>query len=146
MRKITPILLLIITLLSCSDDNSHAIISAGQAFYILDKDGNDLLDIKIKNAIDTTQIKIYYLINGKKLEYSRYLSNLNSNASYDNTKGFGILKPEEHNGNKYLFGLALNTEAEKENIAYTFIEWDKNHTDTIKSRISKTENSIIIFK
>lgn len=143
MKKITSILLLITTLLSCSDGGSNAVVSVGQAFYILDKDGNDLLDQKTENAIDITQIKIYYLINGSKIEYSKYLSSLNSNASYDNTKGFNILKPEEYKGNKYLIGVALSAETDRGDVAYTFIEWDKDHTDTIRSRVWKTENSQI---
>ena len=143
MRKITSILLLITTLLSCSDDNSYTTIHTVQQFYILNKNGYNLLNPETENAIDTSNIKIYYLINGSKVEHSKYLASLNSDVSYDNTKGFYIVKPEEDIRNKYFLGLYLNIEANKENIAYTFIEWDKDHIDTIKSRISKTENSII---
>lgn len=136
------ILLLSLLLLSSCDNSGADFVNTFQTFYVVDRYGNDLLNPETANAINTKNIKIYYLVDGEKIEYSEYRHRLNPNTiSY----GFGIGKPDSiGNRNRYYIDVLLNDGARKDKaITYTYIQWSDKDTDTIQSKVSKGGSHLV---
>lgn len=133
MKKLM-ILLIIPLLLGCSKDNNEFSLISSQKFYITDTEGNDLLNPATENSINTDRIKIYFLIDGKKTEYSQY----HNWYVPDTPKGYKIYSPEESNEKQYTILIYLNEKVTKENFSYTYIEFNDNLTDTVKSIVKET--------
>ncbi|MBF0576538.1 hypothetical protein [Dysgonomonas sp. GY617] len=138
MKKLIVTIILIMPLLfACSNDNEFSVIAV-QKFYITDIKGNDLLNPNTENAINIDRIKIYYLIDGNKIECSKY--NAGNGYSLDYPKGYRIYSPEELNEKQYTMVLFLNNEVTKDNFSYTYIEFNEDRTDTIKSIVKRETN------
>jgi len=142
--KYIVLLLLSILFFSCEEKSSFN-FEAGQDFYLIDKNGNDLLDPSHPNSYNKGKIKIYYLINGSKIESSQWHRQERPNVTLDNPYGFSIIKPITAPGverETYSIGIALSDVSNKDgDIVYTYIEWNENDTDTIASRITIGDNS-----
>ena len=142
MKKILYLLLLPFVLLSCDNEGGESIVKSASAdFYVEDNQGNDLLNPENENAIDTTKIKVYYLINGKKVAASEYYAPSNQNgAILTYSKGFFIYGEIIENPSKYAMRIFLNDTPKYGELAYTYIEWNEQDTDTIVSKITRKGN------
>jgi hypothetical protein len=78
--------------------------------------------------------KIYYEINGQKLEF--YMPN------YDNPRGFSM----GYDQDPILMGMVLNTINEQVLPSTTYIEWNENETDTITATFLKGDGYFIVNK
>lgn len=123
IRLALAISILIVFLTSCdsSDCGTRHVI---QDFFLEDENGNDLLDPDNEESINIYNINnltVCHLINGK-LEKFKYKS--------------GVKKFSD---NKHYFTIGLNEKPSEGNITYTYLEWDANNIDTIKSIIRKND-------
>ena len=136
MKKYITILACLFSLYSCEEDKEGStFIYTGQAFYMLDKDGNDLLDPNNKNAIDPSKIKIYHLIDGKKqmsfTEVTKPWSDPSNPTSSPQIKYYNL-------------GIRLNSHGKDGSISETYIEWNENDVDTIYSKIVRKRNYLLV--
>jgi hypothetical protein len=139
MKNVILMLLSIILLNSCSDDGTDAIvISIGMNFIVVDKMGNDLLDPKNESAINENDIKILYLVNGevKKGDISGYIPDYPNNFLITESR---IGLPE------YVLTVFLNSES-MDSETITYLQWNENDTDTIKSTIYRSEEVTSVTK
>lgn len=138
MRQL--ILLLMISFFSCNsnDENqpSATNLDVGVSFYVLNENGEDLLNPNNQNSIDITNLKIYELINGEEVE----INNPNSDAP----KGFSVVSPEGKY-DKYRLDLTLNI-LEKSNTTITLLKWSESDLDSFKTELEKGEDYIICKK
>jgi len=130
----TKLIILLITIgcIACDDDNNSFDLTAVQDFYLLNKDGNDLLNPNVENTFNTNRIKIYYLIDGEKVQ--SYTSNY-------------FIKPSEVTGSngRYFIRVFLNEKTSEGDTAYTFIEWNETDIDTIRSQVRSTPTSLTSY-
>jgi len=127
----------ILALVGCGSKNDPApyeatFIDVHSDFYVLDHEGNDLLDPDNPDAIGSDDLDIYYVIDGEAERF--YESNL------DAPKGFSIYEPEG-DYEKYRIRLFLNTSETKE-VTRTLLKWSDFETDTIKTKYYRSENSL----
>lgn len=97
---------------------------------VKDNNGKNLLDPANQNSFDKDEIKIFYLIDGKKFEF--YAEHL------DYSKGFKVIQNEltlEYYINIHLYN------DKNEDISTTYIQWNENYTDTIKALFYYPPNS-----
>lgn len=135
MKKLFLVLLLILSN-SCVKPGCCTFISTHFNFYVVDEQGNDLLDPESTSPINLQTIKVYYLLNGTKTEINR--GNLDAPRMYS-------VSPPEGNRNKYNITLFLNDE-DPANITTTYFEWDKDTTDVFKAEVSRKKNNSIVTK
>lgn len=161
MKQVKYLIIAATCLFVCSCDNNDNIagmvISNGQFFYVLDKDGNDLLDPKYPNALKAQDIKMYYLIDGVKVDAAKFDESVPTEyaTSDNNGGGFSIVTPwknaiqDQDSSNydsdrvkHYLLVIDLNRIAGKKDgdISYTYIEWKGRDTDTIQSQTIRRES------
>lgn len=134
------ILLLMISFFSCNsnDENqpSATNIDAVVRFYVLNNQGDDLLNPNNQNSIDTDNLKIYEIINGEEVEVN--------NPNMDAPKGFWI-SPPEGKFDKYRLSLTLNI-LEDSNTTITLLKWSESDLDSFKAELEKGEDYIICKK
>ena len=130
------ILLLMISFFSCNsnDENqpSATNIDAVVRFYVLNNQGDDLLNPNNQNSIDTDNLKIYEIINGEEVEVN--------NPNMDAPKGFWI-SPPEGKFDKYRLSLTLNI-LEDSNTTITLLKWSESDLDSFKAELEKGEDYI----
>lgn len=121
------IILSLIVFISCSDDDVGDNVAISQEFFVVDANGNDLLDPLNENKMNLSKMKIYHLLNDGKEE----------------SKGIVYHNPNNID-KKGSFDITLSVIPIKKDTAYTIIEWNQNGwiTDTIKSTIWKPGGSI----
>lgn len=137
------ILFLFLGLYSCSDPHPDPIHETLQRFYVRDKVGNDLLSKNNSNVIDADNIKVYYIINGKKITASEYWKQRNQILGENFYKGYHIDRSMDDRANILI--VSLSEESVKDNITYTLLEWNENNTDTIRSKITlKNESGLVV--
>ena len=128
-------------LLACNSDedcypgSDQYYFNALAYFYILDKNGNDLLNPNTPNTLNTENIKIFYILDGKAVDVAQY----HSDKGHKDMKYFSIRKPEGSRLN-YTFWLAFAT-PDKGATATTLIQWSESDTDTIKVQFSRGDCS-----
>ncbi|MFT7898647.1 hypothetical protein VBY74_01570 [Tenacibaculum ascidiaceicola] len=105
-------------------------LDASIEFSIFNTLNEDLLNIENPMHLNRSSFKVFYEINGKKTEVN--------NPNLDYPKGFKIYK----HVNEYRIRIFLNY-SKTENIPTTYIQWDDNKTDTIKTFYQKSQNSIL---
>jgi hypothetical protein len=105
-------------------------VASSLRMTIKDNVGNNLLDPNNPNSFDIDNIKIFYLINGKKNEY--YEEHLHA------PKGFKVIQDEFTF--EYQFVIFLNN-IKTEEFPITYIQWNENDTDTIKALFKYYPNS-----
>lgn len=131
------LIILLIVLSSCNSDNNmqETNIEAGIEFYLLDSNGNDLLDPNNPNSIDLGILRVYEIINGEEVEIN--------NPNLDGPRGFVLFEPEGIY-DKYRLSLGLNT-TEITNPT-TIVKWTTTDTDIFKSEYNRGDNFIICTK
>ncbi|MDO6517788.1 hypothetical protein [Zobellia uliginosa] len=120
-------------LFGCDGDEGAAInISNNVLISVLNAKGEDLLDPEHPSAIDLSQIKVYYELNGVKTEINR--PNLDFPQEY---------RLEEPNSNLdyYRIYLFLNTE-DSSNPTVTYFEWNPEEVDVFESTLIRSGGSI----
>lgn len=132
------LIILLIALSSCSSNNTieETNIEAGIVFYLLDTEGNDLLDPNNSNSINLNSVKVYEIINGQEVEIN--------NPNLDGPRGFVLLEPEGIY-NKYRLSLGLNI-TEISNPTTTIVKWNTTDIDIFKSEYNRGDNFIICTK
>jgi len=139
MKNLIFLLLISILIVSCSSDednnnNSAFNLDTGIVFLLTNELGEDLLDPTNPNAYLSETIKIYYLKENGDVD-EIYNSNL------DSPRNFSIITPENSGSDIYAFQLFPNTYI-MEN-AVTYIEWNENETDTVKTNYRYGDNYTI---
>lgn len=134
MKKLF-VTLTITTLFACNTTNEmegqdHSIFDNGIEFSISNSEQGDLLDPANPNHLDTNNIKVFYLIDGKKQQV--YMPNL------DYPKSFNIFKHEK----EYRIVIFLNTTKTADK-PITYVQWNDNDTNTIEVTYDRPGNSII---
>jgi hypothetical protein len=130
MKKTTLLLILCISMLSCTKDNpnnSSFLIDREVYIYLKNNQGENLLNTANYNS---ENFKIYYEINGQKIEVN--------NPLLDASRGFVISDWT----NPISMGVALN-DVIADIPTITYIEWNDTDTDTLKTSYIRTENSFI---
>jgi len=126
---------------SCDDDETYnTVLDCGQTFFVVDKDGNDLLDPSHPHAITASQIKIIYNINGERMPAVKYFQMMSKDAILYNYDGFSIHEPGP-GIETYSLGVLFD-ESVRQNggISTIYIEWNGTDTDTIKAQVSIANN------
>lgn len=130
------IILTVTTFLSCSNSNDSNEkeqfynLDASLEFSVFNNNNEDLLNPENTNHLDTSNFKIFYLINGKKQEVN--------DSDMDYPKGFKIYKHE----NEYRIRIFLN-HSDGLDKPITEIQWSESDTDTLKVSYTRTENAIL---
>lgn len=102
----------------------------GMEFSIYNSSNEDLLDTTTANHYIESEIKLFYVVDGKTEEV--YDTNM------DNPRNFSIYKHE----NEYRIGISFNyTETSEKPI--TYIKWNDADTDTIETTYIRTDNAVI---
>jgi len=120
---------------SCTDDNEQFIINkhfnidAKLEFSVFNTQNEDLLNPENSNHLNTSKIKILYVIN----EEIQEVYDLNA----DNPRNFMIYKHES----EYRIKIFLN-HSETADKPITYIQWNDSDTDTIEVSYQRTQNSI----
>ncbi len=143
MKVYLFMVLSLITLFGCKKENTiknGIIVSRIVRFSIVNVEDDDLLDLK-NGFIDTSQIKIYYMIDGKKILYQE--------PRYDYFKsGWRYLEKSEYNTPKNQIAIACNS-SELNGKSVTYVNWKENYRDTIEAtflRPNGISGSLIIDK
>ena len=134
-------ILIISISLSCSKKEEENPGSLG--FYIdqsvlitmVNEDGVDLLDPQIESAYNSSKVKIFHLINNKKVFY--YDNMLNAPG------GYKTYNPYERLDSSYYVFCLLRTSTDgstnEASQSTTYIEWNDNDTDTIKCQLYESD-------
>jgi len=121
---------------SCTDDNEQFIINkhfnidAKLEFSVFNTQNEDLLNPENSNHLNTSKIKILYVIN----EEIQEVYDLNA----DNPRNFMIYKHES----EYRIKIFLN-HSETADKPITYIQWNDSDTDTIEVSYQRTQNAIL---
>ena len=136
MKNLLIILLMLLS--SCNSDNNmqETNIEADIGFYLLDSNGNDLLNPNNPNGIDLDIVRVYEIINGEEVEIN--------NPNLDGPHGFVLLEPEGIY-DKYRLSLGLNIK-EISNPTTTIVKWNTTDIDIFKSEYNRGDNFIICTK
>lgn len=125
----TIFLFLCVLIFGCEKDDTpdQVNIDVGFSFYVLDSEGNDLLNPANASKLDLNPVKLFYVVGNEKIEVN--------NPNADHPKGFAVYPPEG-TYTKYRFATGASTE-EKSTITSILIQWDENNTDTFKTELSR---------
>ncbi|MEX1383395.1 hypothetical protein [Lutibacter sp.] len=132
MKKLL-IILAVTTFIACNKSNDTIdafYLGSGLEFSISNANNEDLLNPENPNKIDTESIRIFYVINGEKVNVY--------NPNLTNSRNFLVFKHE----NEYRIGITLNhTETSEKPI--TYIQWNEGDTDTVEVVYNRTSNSVM---
>jgi hypothetical protein len=131
MKKIIPIICLIIISISCEKEVQYNLDTQIEVL-LLDKSGNNLLKPSNPAAYNVNDIKLYY-VEGNSINEVFY-----SNLDYP--RNYMILDELD-----YRIRIFPNA-SKKEDFPVTLIKWNETDMDTIKCEFSRTENSLICRK
>lgn len=136
MKKI--ILILLVVMGSCSSDepNSQVYLEAGTGFYVVDEQGEDLLNPNHPTAINFNKVRIYHLINGEEVE--QYDANL------DSPRRISLHEPNDKH-DKYYLSLGFNIK-QGGDTTYTIVQWDEGDRDVFKVEFSRGEDYTVAVK
>ena len=141
MKKIICSLIVITLFTRCIDINDEmdccVIIDAAAFFKVSNAEGLDMLDPTNPEGIDTSLIKLFYKNQDNEM-IEVYKPRLDASRGYD-------VFISELEG-VYKLNVYLNTEAIKDNISYTYIEWPDHSRDEIKAEFSLSKNNTIVKK
>lgn len=135
MKILTIFFLTILTLASCSSNRDEEIYNYDISFALSLKNENgiDLLDPVNPIAIKESEIKLYYLIDGKMVEVY--------DKEKDYPRNFHIFK----HGEKYRIEIFLNYDDSKTELPETYIYWDNSRFEKITTKVART-NSLVAFE
>lgn len=130
MKKIIFIITTLL-LISCSKDKPIPgfILDSSLDIFLKNSEGQDLLNT---SAFNPANFKVYYLINGQKIEVN--------NPMMGYPRGFLV-----SNENPKFVRIFMN-DLETELIPTTYIEWNTTDTDTIQTFYTRTENKVVYNK
>lgn len=133
MIKKLLLFLVSIAFFSCDSTNENRCLSyfysVSVDFYVLNTQGEDLLNPKNPNCLDVSKIKLFYIVNGVSQEYFR--------PNLDASRGFIILKPEE--GSNYRIRIMMN-DLDKSEKKITYVQWNEmDKKDIFESTLEITE-------
>ncbi|MEO8774409.1 MAG: hypothetical protein ABI371_08815 [Gelidibacter sp.] len=119
---------------SCNlDDKEQFIIDTAVDISIKDNGGNDLLSTDNSISLNQNEFKIFYEINGEKIEVN--------NGNLDHSKGFFVYQHE----NEYRVKIFPNSDI-KASEPITYIKWNETDIDTLRCEIERNENSEVCKK
>lgn len=132
IAKTTVLLFMVLTAVGCSkdDDQEQYNFAVGFDMSIKDHDGNDLLDPSNPDAFKESEIKLYYVIDGKVEEVF--------DGRLDSPRNFYIY----NRNSEYRIGMTQNY-TETSEMPITYIKWNETDTDTITSTFFRSENALI---
>lgn len=125
--RIFIVLLALLSMLSCGDENCCTNIGPSIALCVVDQHGNDLLMPETSGAIDTAAIVIYRVKDGEPI---RDYSTGGYSFGDDN---INIGKRTIHFGNMFSY-------VDKDNKSTIIIKWNKQEADTITELIESGRN------
>ncbi len=141
-RSLLPLLVLIILGTSCSK-NSVSLgvhIDTPINISVVDSQGADLLDPSTVNHFNSSDIKIFHLIDGEKIEFK-------ADIRLDYPKGFLFYTPNQLGFNdNYVLCLQSPNHSKSEEFPITYLQWSESDTDTIKCQFSRTNVSLVCTK
>ena len=135
MKKLFLVVFLI-SFCSCIKPGCCKLYSADFDFYVVDEQGDDLLDPESTSPIDLQSVRVYYLLDGKKTEINR--GNLDAPQMY-------LVLPPEGGRDKYSINLFLNAE-DSSSITTTYFEWNEDTTDVFEAEVSRNKNNTVVTK
>lgn len=148
MKKYNVILLVMTLFLSSckkSEPKQDLVLDLYTDIHIINKNGENLLAPSNSNSINKNNIKIYYLINGKKTEVF--------NTQLDYPRQYMIYQVEAHSSSypgEYLMRVYLNKDGleKKEGIkeTITYIEFNNTQTDTLVAQLHQYGSSVLTEK
>jgi hypothetical protein len=129
MKKTILFITVFLLFISCTEDKPCSCfnIDAHINLFLKDSQGANLLNTTNYNSAN---YKIYYELNGQKIEVNNPLSGY--------PRGFLI----DYENNTIYMRLFLNID-ENETMPVTYIEWNNTDTDTLRVSVLRTENSIV---
>lgn len=137
MKKLL-IILTITTFFACDskddDKELNSYVNTSIGFSVFNTEGEDLLDPETPNHIDTSKMKLFYVVNGVPQEF--YQANL------DNPRNIVVYKKEEKQStNAYSIGVIMN-DSEQTGKSITYIQWNEKDTDTIEATYARGKTYI----
>jgi hypothetical protein len=145
MKKIILISVIILTI-SCSkkidEEQNGVVVSVDVDFHILNQNGDDLLNPATAGYLHVENMKLYYLINGERIEVydtlMQYPRNIGLNTeSTPYSLGIGTYEGE--------YGLISEVDGVKTGIAIALLEFSEGITDTIKTEWESKETKCRYF-
>ena len=132
--KLSLSFMLFIFLCSCDkvDYEVGSNIDISASVFLVNDSGQDLLNPKHPDGIHFAEIKVYEVVDGKKVE----IQNLNSDAP----KGISLIEPEG-DIEKYRLNLTFNI-TENSNMTETIIQWEEGDEDNLKAKLKRGDNFI----
>ncbi len=125
------VLPLLVSLCSCSKDGGETNIDLHIDLSVLDQKGSDLLNFNSDNAMDLSQIKVFYKEEGQFIEAYK--------SKYPQ-QGYFLIPPNIVY-DTYSLRLFVSSSIEYEDKSVTMIKWNDYESDTIITQIHKAENS-----
>lgn len=125
------ILLIAMALFACKKSNdlkNSWIIDDGVEFSVFNADNEDLLDPETANHLNTSEIKLFYLVDGKMEEVY--------NPMYQFPRNFMIYKHEH----EYRIAINLNFTADT---CITYIQWNPYDVDTLEATYRKRTDDLV---
>jgi hypothetical protein len=134
MRNLLAIVVIAL-LCSCSSDDSpeQFVYDVGVEFSIKDSQGNDLLNPENENTLNSSEIKLFYVVNGAVEEV------YDGNMDYPRNYVIYDYAPVS----EYRISVFLNN-ADTEAQPITYIQWNATDTDTLRSEIYRRNNLVKI--
>jgi hypothetical protein len=133
MRNVFYILSTLLLLGSCKEDITEGVnLDTDLGISVFNREGMDLLDPQNPESYKEEEIKIYYLIDGVKVEQR--------DPMMDNPRSFSLDKNDE----KTLLLLYPNYTASEE-FPVTFIQWNEADTDTLKCGYARSGKSSVVL-
>lgn len=134
MKTLLILLSALMLLASCKKDNFEQItVDINLHIQVKDPTGTDLLNPNNSNAIDISQVKVFFLQDGIKKEVF--------NPNLDSPKSFSIVQGE-FNYNMILYPNNYS----KEEFPITYIQWGSEDVDTIQCAYKRPGGSVICTK
>lgn len=127
-------ILLLLLLFSCSRKKiCCTVVSTEIDMSVNDSTGNDLLDPSFPGSYKEDSIRLYYLVNGKRVEV--YDPNMDSPRNffiYHDTPGYVIrVFPNDDKSSEY---------------PVTYIDWNQHDEDTIRCELTRTSGTTVVTK
>jgi len=135
MKKLI-LFLVVVSLFACSksDEASSAVhLDVTFDFLISNSENVDLLDPSSPNHFKEEDIKLFYEVDGERIEVYDPLM--------DNPRNFFLYKHE----NEYRIKVFLN-DFNTSDKSITYIQWNDTDTDTVEALFNRTGNSVQVSK
>lgn len=127
MGKIELLLLMLLSFLFISCDKEVApgkvIIEHMITVALVDKDGNELLNVENENAYDPAKIRIYKVQDGKETLYA--------DGTQDLVFGVNFLGEDVATGHYYTNLIVVYTDIIQDNHSTVIVKWNEQEADTV---------------